>query len=131
MMLMIGLELIGLKAQPKALQTNHAGRELSKGNCIIMFPTNGVGFGHFTRLLAIGKRMKKQDPSLEIIFFTTMVFQHIIFQVRNISRVLIQMNGMHFSRKNLHYVLRHIILQCLFSMEHSLIEECLEQFTAV
>jgi UDP:flavonoid glycosyltransferase YjiC (YdhE family) len=78
MMLMIGLELIGLKAQPKALQTNHAGRELSKGNCIIMFPTNGVGFGHFTRLLAIGKRMKKQDPSLEIIFFTTMPTLHLL-----------------------------------------------------
>ena len=78
MMLMIGLELIGLKAQPKALQTNHAGRELSKGNCIIMFPTNGVGFGHFTRLLTIGKRMKKQDPSLEIIFFTTMPTLHLL-----------------------------------------------------
>ncbi|MEC7168631.1 MAG: hypothetical protein VXW14_06555, partial [Candidatus Thermoplasmatota archaeon] len=33
MMLMIGLELIGLKAQPKALQTNSAGRDLTKGNC--------------------------------------------------------------------------------------------------
>ena len=78
MMLMIGLELIGLKAQPKALQTNDAGREKSKGNCIIMFPTNGVGFGHFTRMLAIAKRMKQQDPSLEIIFFTTMPTLHLL-----------------------------------------------------
>ena len=78
MMLMIGLELIGLKAQPKALQTNDAGREKSKGNCIVMFPTNGVGFGHFTRMLAIAKRMKQQNPSLEIIFFTTMPTLHLL-----------------------------------------------------
>ena len=78
MMLVIGLELIGLRAQPKALQTNHAGRELTKGNCVVMFPTNGVGFGHFTRMLAIAKRMKQQDPSLEIIFFTTMPTLHLL-----------------------------------------------------
>jgi len=77
-MLMIGLELIGLKSQPKALQTNPAGRELPKGNCIVMFPTNGVGFGHFTRMLAIAKRMKQQDTSLEIIFFTTMPTLHLL-----------------------------------------------------
>ena len=43
-----------------------------------MFPTNGVGFGHFTRLLAIAKRMKKINPDLEIIFFTTMPTLHIL-----------------------------------------------------
>ncbi len=78
MMLMIGLELVGLKTQPKALQTNDAGREKSKGNCVVMFPTNGVGFGHFTRMLAIAKRMKQQDPSLEVIFFTTMPTLHLL-----------------------------------------------------
>ena len=77
-MLMIGLELIGLKAQPKALQTNSAGRDLTKGNCVVLFPTNGVGFGHFTRMLAIAKRMKQQEPSLEIIFFTTMPTLHLL-----------------------------------------------------
>jgi len=78
MMLMIGLELIGLKAQPKALQTNNTGRELTKGNCVVMFPTNGVGFGHFTRMLALAKRMKERDSSLEIIFFTTMPTLHLL-----------------------------------------------------
>ena len=43
-----------------------------------MFPTNGVGFGHFTRLLAVAKRMKKLDPELEIIFFTTMPTLHLL-----------------------------------------------------
>lgn len=75
---MIGLEMIGLKSQPAGLETNDAGRELTKGNCVVMFPTNGVGFGHFTRMLALAKRMKKQDTSLEIIFFTTMPTLHLL-----------------------------------------------------
>lgn len=77
-MLMIGFELLGLKSQPQSLSTNSAGRLTSKGDCIVMFPTNGVGFGHFTRLLAIAKRMKKINPDLEIIFFTTMPTLHIL-----------------------------------------------------
>ena len=78
MMFLIGLELIGLKAQPRALQVSETGRELSNGNCIVMFPTNGVGFGHFTRMLALAKRMKEEDPSLEVIFFTTMPTLHLL-----------------------------------------------------
>ncbi|MGB1633101.1 MAG: hypothetical protein ACPHEN_06910 [Candidatus Poseidoniaceae archaeon] len=75
---MIGLEFIGLKSQPKALHTNHAGRDIVKGNCVVMFPTNGVGFGHFTRMLALAKRMKEKDSSLEIVFFTTMPTLHLL-----------------------------------------------------
>ncbi len=78
MMFMIGLELIGLKSQPRGFKSNRAGRALTKGNCIVMFPTNGVGFGHFTRTLAIAKRMKALDSSLEIIFFTTMPTLHLL-----------------------------------------------------
>jgi len=78
MMFMIGLELIGLKSQPRGLKSNRAGRALTKGNCIVMFPTNGVGFGHFPRTLAIAKRMKALDSSLEIIFFTTMPTLHLL-----------------------------------------------------
>ena len=43
-----------------------------------MFPTNGVGFGHFTRMLALAKRMKMDDPNLEVIFFTTMPTLHLL-----------------------------------------------------
>jgi UDP:flavonoid glycosyltransferase YjiC (YdhE family) len=43
-----------------------------KRNCIVMFPTNGVGFGHFTRLLSLARRLRSLDQSLEIVFFTTM-----------------------------------------------------------
>jgi len=45
---------------------------------IVVFPTNGVGFGHFTRALAISRRMKKINPNLEIVFFTTMPTLHIL-----------------------------------------------------
>lgn len=79
-MFMIGLELIGLKEQPKALAQNSVGKEELNANTIVMFPTNGVGFGHFTRLLAIAKQMKKLDESLEVIFFTTMPTLHILKQ---------------------------------------------------
>jgi len=43
-----------------------------------MFPTNGVGFGHFTRMLAVAKQMKKLNADLEIIFFTTMPTLHLL-----------------------------------------------------
>ena len=49
MMLMNGFELLGWKAQPAAFTVNKSGRISSKGNCVVMFPTNGVGFGHFTK----------------------------------------------------------------------------------
>ncbi len=78
MMLMVGFELLGWKSQPAGLTVSSAGRLASKGDCIVMFPTNGVGFGHFTRMLAVAKRMKKLDPELEIIFFTTMPTLHIL-----------------------------------------------------
>ncbi len=78
MMFLIGLELIGLKPPPKSLNLNQAGRTLTKGNCVVMFPTNGVGFGHFTRMLALAKRMKMDDPNLEVIFFTTMPTLHLL-----------------------------------------------------
>jgi len=41
-------------------------------DCIVLFPTNGVGFGHFTRLLAVAKSFRELNPSTEIVFFTTM-----------------------------------------------------------
>ncbi|MDC0055699.1 hypothetical protein OAJ94_01450 [Deltaproteobacteria bacterium] len=47
-------------------------------NCIILFPTNGVGFGHFTRMLAVARSLRKADRNLEIVFFTTMPTLHIL-----------------------------------------------------
>ena len=69
-------ERLGIKNPPKynSLVKNN---EVNK-NTIVVFPTNGVGFGHFTRILAIAKRIKKRDPNMEIIFFTTMPTLHIL-----------------------------------------------------
>tara|TARA_B100000287_G_scaffold243184_1_gene228603 strand:- start:2629 stop:3978 length:1350 start_codon:yes stop_codon:yes gene_type:complete len=52
--------------------------ESNSRESIVFFPTNGVGFGHFTRLLAIAKRIKKTKPQIEIIFFTTMPTLHLL-----------------------------------------------------
>ena len=78
MMMVIGFELIGRKTPPATHVPNLAVKFTEKRNCVVMFPTNGVGFGHFTRMLAIAKRMKKEDSSLEIIFFTTMPTLHLL-----------------------------------------------------
>ncbi len=45
---------------------------------IIFFPTNGVGFGHFTRLFAIARRIRKIDHSIQVLFFTTMPTLHLL-----------------------------------------------------
>lgn len=47
-------------------------------DCVLFFPTNGVGFGHFTRLLAVAKSMREENPEIEIVFFTTMPTLHIL-----------------------------------------------------
>ncbi|MDA8545602.1 hypothetical protein N9K60_02310 [Candidatus Poseidoniales archaeon] len=78
MMVSIGFELLGWKSQPNALISKFSEKQMLNPKCVVMFPTNGVGFGHFTRMLAVAKRMKKLDPDLEIIFFTTMPTLHLL-----------------------------------------------------
>lgn len=72
----LGLERLGKKAIPKFEQPNFASTKTRKS--IVMFPTNGVGFGHFTRLLSIARRIKKLDEEVEVIFFTTMPTLHLL-----------------------------------------------------
>ena len=48
-------------------------------DCIVLFPTNGVGFGHFTRMYALAKRLRIQSPNTEIVFFTTMPTLQILY----------------------------------------------------
>ena len=57
-MLMIGLEMLGRRPAftQDSLELQKA--EFNPKNTVVMFPTNGVGFGHFTRLLALAKQMK-------------------------------------------------------------------------
>ena len=70
-----GLERIGKK---KFVADGQQSYVVNQRRSIVMFPTNGVGFGHFTRLLAIAKRMKSKDPELEIVFFSTMSTMHLL-----------------------------------------------------
>lgn len=70
-----GLERIGKKKFVTDAQQSYV---VNQRKSVVMFPTNGVGFGHFTRLLAIAKRMKSRDPDLEIVFFSTMSTMHLL-----------------------------------------------------
>ncbi|MEM9303163.1 MAG: hypothetical protein AAGE01_13685 [Pseudomonadota bacterium] len=47
------------------------------GGSIVLFPTNGVGFGHFTRQYAIARRLKRLLPETEVVFFTMMPVLHV------------------------------------------------------
>jgi hypothetical protein len=70
-----GLERLG----KKSAHTVHSGRKIvDPKRCIVFFPTNGVGLGHFTRLFAVAKRVREQDPDVEIVFVTTMAALHLL-----------------------------------------------------
>lgn len=75
---LLGLEKIGLKAQPNnaAFDLNN---ETQRNDCVVLFPTNGVGFGHFTRMYSVAKAIRHHSPSTEVIFFTPMPTLHIPF----------------------------------------------------
>jgi hypothetical protein len=77
-MLMIGLEMLGRRPAITVGSSESPEVEYNPNNTVVMFPTNGVGFGHFTRMLALAKQMKKADTTLEIIFFTTMPTLHLL-----------------------------------------------------
>jgi len=74
--LQIGLERIGKKPTLKS-GFDDSNEIVPRNNSIVLFPTNGVGFGHFTRMYAIALELQKQEPKMEIIFFTTMPTLHI------------------------------------------------------
>ena len=78
LMLKLGFEMLGKNPPPETkFQSNPISFD-EMNNTIVMFPTNGVGFGHFTRMLALAKRLKNQDPELEVIFLTTMPTLHLL-----------------------------------------------------
>ena len=52
---------------------------VERHHSIVLFPTNGVGFGHFTRMYAIARALRKADPDLEIVFFTPMPTLHVLY----------------------------------------------------
>lgn len=75
---LLGLEKLGLKSPKIGSLTDGSSVNESK-NCVLLFPTNGVGFGHFTRMYAVGKAIRKHSPETEVIFFTPMPTLHITY----------------------------------------------------
>ncbi|HIC13743.1 MAG TPA: hypothetical protein EYO83_01245 [Gemmatimonadetes bacterium] len=78
LMLQIGFELLGKRAPPQIAHSITDTGSPPRKDVVMMFPTNGVGFGHFTRLLAIARRMKSLEENLEVVFFTTMPTLHLL-----------------------------------------------------
>jgi len=75
----IGMERLGRWPVPVDSKGMRATSPGKPRDCVIFFPTNGVGFGHFTRMYALAKRFKKYSPSTEIVFFTTMPTLHLLY----------------------------------------------------
>ena len=62
------LGLRGIKADvPDNLQND------SKRKCVVLFPTNGVGMGHYSRTYALALAIRRRRPDVEIVFFTTTI----------------------------------------------------------
>ncbi len=68
---------LGRLGKNKYKQTDLQSVTRKRRKSIVMFPTNGVGFGHFTRLLSVSRAIKKIDSEVEIVFFTTMSTLHL------------------------------------------------------
>ena len=72
----LGMTRLGKTTSPTdGLKLDHEVQP--RKNAMVLFPTNGVGFGHFTRMYSVAREMRNQDPEMEIIFFTTMPTLHI------------------------------------------------------
>ena len=76
--LQLGLRRIGRSPMHEQLSASRTSSE-ERNHSIVLFPTNGVGFGHFTRMYAVARALRKKDPSLEIVFFTPMPTLHILY----------------------------------------------------
>ena len=75
----IGMERLGKWPLPYSEFDMNPSSEKLNRDCIVFFPTNGVGFGHFTRMYALARRFKKKSPDTEIVFFTTMPTLHLLY----------------------------------------------------
>ena len=59
LMFSIGMERLGRWPVPVDSKGMRATSPGEPRDCVMFFPTNGVGFGHFTRMYALAKRFKK------------------------------------------------------------------------
>ena len=75
----IGMERLGRWPVPVDEKGTTAIHHEEMRDCVMFFPTNGVGFGHFTRMYALARCFKKYSPTTEIVFFTTMPTLHLLY----------------------------------------------------
>ena len=54
--------------------------EYEPRECAVLFPTNGVGMGHMSRMVALARSIQRLRPSMEIVFFTTNYVIHHLYQ---------------------------------------------------
>ena len=127
----LGLERLGKKAIPEFEQPNF--EVTGNRKSIVMFPTNGVGFGHFTRLLSIARRIKKLDEEVEVIFFTTMPTLHLLKREgipayhlpgRKNSTTCLQEHGIKSLKKILQMYSQYTNPPCSYLTVRSPTEEC-------
>lgn len=73
-------ERLGNRPVPYPLiETTQLANDTKRNDCIVLFPTNGVGFGHFTRMYGLAKRIRSKSPLTEIVFFTTMPTLQVLY----------------------------------------------------
>ena len=75
--LILGLEKLGYKKKEVVITQSTNIKQIK--DCVVLFPTNGVGFGHFTRMYAVARSIRKQSPDTDIVFFTPMPTLHILY----------------------------------------------------
>jgi len=78
LLLRIAREKLGLVGKIRVESFPISNRTAQNRDSVVLFPTNGVGFGHFTRLLAVAKKIREKSPETEIVFFTTMPTLHVL-----------------------------------------------------
>ena len=70
-------ERFGIKKIPET--DFFIGNSEKNRNCIVLFPTNGVGMGHYARMYSLAMELKRQSPGVEIVFFTTNYVLHPLY----------------------------------------------------
>jgi UDP:flavonoid glycosyltransferase YjiC (YdhE family) len=72
-----GQEKIGRKKTLEFHSSDITG--VATRECVVLFPTNGVGMGHYARMYALASAIRKMKPEVEIVFFTTNYVLHPLY----------------------------------------------------
>ena len=77
--LLVSFSLESLGKRKYILHNSSTFENNKQRDCIVLFPTNGVGLGHFSRMFSLARAIKRARPSTEIVFFTTSPVVHPIY----------------------------------------------------